>query len=352
MVPLWARLLRALPDAKLLLKSYGLSAQSARDALLAQFAEQGIKAERLIVLPPEESAQGHLARYGDVDIALDCFPYNGTTTTCEALWMGVPVITLAGKSHVARVGSSILAQAGLADFVAQTPQEYLDKAIALAKDAARRSELRKTLRARLRASPLLDAATFTRGLESAYMDMWADYAQKDDRSIRLHIGGSQKRPGWKILAAQAGANVDYVGELFDLSRFADGSVEEIYASHVLPRLDSGEQLSQALKELVRVLKRGGKARISIPDGEVLHRLLVDPQQSRHERSELKQLISGGQGGAGDDRYLELTFESISRSIVAAGFSKVERCGDFGLFHDASRQKFNGLPISLNLVAHK
>jgi predicted SAM-dependent methyltransferase len=352
MVPLWARLLQALPEAKLLLKSYGLSAQSARTALHAQFAEQGIGADRLIVLEPEASASAHLARYGEVDIALDCFPYNGTTTTCEALWMGVPVITLAGQSHVARVGSSILARAGLADLVAQSPQQYLDKAIALARDSARRSELRKSLRSRLRASPLLDAAAFTRGLESAYRDMWIEYAQKEDLSARLHIGGSQKMPGWKILAAQPGMDVDYAGELFELGRFADGSLDELYVPHVLAGLDSPEQRARALKELVRVLKRGGKARISVPDGEVLHRLLHDPQQTGHERSELLQLVWGGEAAAGDERYLELSFESLRGALVAAGFSKVERCGDFGLFHDVSRQKFNGLPVSLNLVAYK
>jgi predicted SAM-dependent methyltransferase len=354
MVPLWAELLQELPDAKLLLKSYGLAAQSARDAVVAQFATRGVKAERLIVLGPEDSATGHLARYGDVDIALDCFPYNGTTTTCEALWMGVPVITLAGNSHAARVGCSILGAAGLEDFVAESPRDYLDKAIALAKDAARRSELRRSLRSRLRASPLLDAAGFTRGLESAYAQMWAAYAQKEDFSVRLHVGGSQKMPGWKILAAEPGIDVDYVGELFDLSQFADGAVDELYASHGLARLDSDEQASQALKEFVRVLKRGGKARISVPDGEVLHRLLLDPQQSADERSDLTQLVSGGQADAdaAADRYLEFRFESISASLAAAGFSKVERCGDFGLFHDASRQKFNGVPISLNLVAYK
>jgi predicted SAM-dependent methyltransferase len=266
--------------------------------------------------------------------------------------MGVPVITLAGKSHVARVGSSILALAGLEDFVADSPQQYLDKAIALAGDAARRSELRKTLRSRLRASRLLDAPAFTRGLESAYARMWAAYAQKEDLTMRLHIGGSQKMPGWKILAAQPGVDVDYVGELFELSQFADGSIDELYASHVLARLDSAGQFSQALKEFARVLKRGGKARLSVPDGEVLRRLLVDPQYSEAERDDLMDLVSGGQADAGAERYLEFTLESISAALAAAGFSKVERCGDFGLFQDSSRQKFNAVPISLNVVAHR
>jgi predicted SAM-dependent methyltransferase len=170
--------------------------------------------------------------------------------------------------------------------------------------------------------------------------------------MRLHIGGSQKMPGWKILAAEPGADVDYVGELLDLSRFAESSIDEIYAPHVLARLAPGEQLPGALQEFVRVLKRGGTARISVPDGEVLRRLLLDPQQNEADRAELMQLASAGRPDAGDDEFLELRFESIGRSLAAAGFSKVERCGDFGLFHDVSRQKFNGVPISLNLIAYK
>jgi predicted O-linked N-acetylglucosamine transferase (SPINDLY family)/predicted SAM-dependent methyltransferase len=351
MVPLWARLLQAVPEAKLLLKSYGLSAESARQATLAAFAVQGIAAERLILLPPEKSQVDHLGRYAEVDIALDSFPYNGTTTTCEALWMGVPVVTLAGKSHVSRVGGSILSRVGLGDLVAGSEEAYLEKAIALAKDAERRSELRRGLRQRLEASALLDAAAFARGLEAAYADMWATYAQREDRSVRLHIAGSQKMPGWKILAEQPGPDVDYVGEPFDLSQFADGSVDELYVAHALARLDRGEPLRYALKEFNRVLKAGGKASISVPDAGVLQRLLLDPQLSEDERSSLKQSIAGGQRDSRSDE-LGLDFEYLGKCLAAAGFSKVDRCGDFGLFHDASRQKFNGVPISLNLVAYR
>jgi predicted SAM-dependent methyltransferase len=334
-----------------LLKSYGLSAESARQATLAAFAVQGIAAERLILLPPEKSQVDHLGRYAEVDIALDSFPYNGTTTTCEALWMGVPVVTLAGKSHVSRVGGSILSRVGLGDLVAGSEEAYLEKAIALAKDAERRSELRRGLRQRLEASALLDAAAFARGLEAAYADMWATYAQREDRSVRLHIAGSQKMPGWKILAEQPGPDVDYVGEPFDLSPFADGSVDELYVAHALARLDRGEPLRHALKEFNRVLKAGGKASISVPDAGVLQRLLLDPQLSEDERSSLKQSIAGGQRDSRSDE-LGLDFEYLGKCLAAAGFSKVDRCGDFGLFHDASRQKFNGVPISLNLVAYR
>ncbi len=175
MIALWARLLGALPGARLLLKSFGLAAQSARRALRARFAQHGIGAERLELCGPVDALAGHLGRYNEVDIALDVFPYNGTTTTCEALWMGVPVVSLAGRTHASRVGASLLHCVGLSEFVAQTPDQYLDLAAGLARDPARLAALRAGLRERMRASPLLDAQGFTRDLEAAYRNIWAAY---------------------------------------------------------------------------------------------------------------------------------------------------------------------------------
>jgi predicted O-linked N-acetylglucosamine transferase (SPINDLY family) len=180
MIALWSRLLRELPQARLVLKAYGLAAESARRALSGEFTRCGIAPERVALLPPDDSLTAHLARYHEIDVALDVHPYNGTTTTCEALWMGVPVVTLAGRSHVSRVGASLLARAGLADLVAASEDEYLAKARSLARDLDRRRELRASLRRRLSVSPLLDAAGFTRALESAYMDMWKAYANGGD----------------------------------------------------------------------------------------------------------------------------------------------------------------------------
>jgi predicted O-linked N-acetylglucosamine transferase (SPINDLY family) len=122
-----------------------------------------------------------MAKYNEVDVALDVFPYNGATTTCEALWMGVPVVTLAGATHVSRVGVSILNRAGLGELVAQSPDEYLEKARALAEDVERRRALRRELRARLSSSPLLDAVAFTQGIEAEYRRMWSDYVAAQSR---------------------------------------------------------------------------------------------------------------------------------------------------------------------------
>jgi hypothetical protein len=96
-----------------MMKAHALGAPRARSRLLEQFSAAGVAAERVLLLGPEDSAAGHLGRYREVDIALDTYPYNGTTTTCEALWMGVPVVTLSGPTHVSRVGASLLKRLAL-----------------------------------------------------------------------------------------------------------------------------------------------------------------------------------------------------------------------------------------------
>jgi predicted O-linked N-acetylglucosamine transferase (SPINDLY family) len=173
MIALWSRLLGRVPGSRLMLKAYGLSAASARHDFAARFAAHGVGPAQLVLNAPEPLHAGHLAKYNEVDVALDVFPYHGATTTCEALWMGVPVVTLAGTTHVSRVGASILNRAGLGDLVARSPEEYLETACALASDVGRRGLLRKGLRDRLTRSPLLDAVVFTRGVEAAYREMWS-----------------------------------------------------------------------------------------------------------------------------------------------------------------------------------
>ena len=132
-----------------------------------------------MVCGPESSFAEHLEKYGEIDIALDVFPYNGVTTTCEALWMGVPVVTLRGSTHVSRVASSILARVGLEELAADTPEDYLSIALRLSGDADRLQALRLGLRERLRNSPLLDAAGFTRSLEDAYLGMMERWRQSE-----------------------------------------------------------------------------------------------------------------------------------------------------------------------------
>ena len=165
-IRLWTRAVSAIPGALLLLKSVNFEDAALRDDIRSRFAAAGLDDARLLVLPPREGVSGHLAAYHEVDIALDPTPYNGTTTTCEALWMGVPVVTLAENVHAARVGASLLSAVGLADLVAPDEDSFVRTVADLAADTARRRSLRTALRDTVRTSPLCDGPAFARRFES------------------------------------------------------------------------------------------------------------------------------------------------------------------------------------------
>lgn len=171
-VALWASVLNAVPGSRLLLKTKPLTEDVTRERVAGIFAAHGVAAERLDLRGWVPEDRGHLSLYNQVDVALDTMPYNGTTTTCEALWMGVPVLTLFGRSHAGRVGASLLTQVGMADWIAAAPDQFAVRAVALASDFAGLSRLRQSLRARVAASPLCNAAAHARGVENAYRAMW------------------------------------------------------------------------------------------------------------------------------------------------------------------------------------
>jgi predicted O-linked N-acetylglucosamine transferase (SPINDLY family) len=142
--------------------------------LLERFLKQGVDGDRIKLMPPILDQREHLQTYSQVDVALDPFPYHGTTTTMEALWMGVPVVTLEGDRHAARVGASILSCLGLGELVAHNEDEYVQIATRLAAPDSRLNVLRRSLRSRLSESPLTDGARFTTHLEQAYFKMWEE----------------------------------------------------------------------------------------------------------------------------------------------------------------------------------
>jgi predicted O-linked N-acetylglucosamine transferase (SPINDLY family) len=169
---LWARVVAAVPGSRLLLKGPGLDEPDLRRDLAARFAAAGLSAERLELLAYAPSQREHLALYGRVDAALDTYPYNGTTTTCEAMWMGVPTVTLVGRAHASRVGLTLNSAAGLADLCAADEDAYVAAAAGLAADRRRLADLRATLRSRLAASPLGDAAAYAERLGAALCRAW------------------------------------------------------------------------------------------------------------------------------------------------------------------------------------
>ena len=174
-IALWSRLLHETPGTRLLLKTRPLADPAARDNVYRQFAAHGIDKDRLELIGWVEGMGGHLNLYGRIDIALDTFPYNGTTTTCEALWMGVPVVTLAGRLHAGRVGVSLLSRVGLGELVATSPEDYIAIASRLAGDRGRLQHLRGSLRQRMMKSTLCDSTGFTRGVEAVYEDLWDEF---------------------------------------------------------------------------------------------------------------------------------------------------------------------------------
>ncbi len=165
---LWLEILLAVPRSRLVLYA---PAGACREALLERFVRKNITAERLQFIGKQPWEQ-FVRSYQAVDIALDPFPYCGWITTCDALWMGVPVISLSGRTAVGRGGCSILSNIGLPELVAQSPQEYVEIAVSLAGDLSRLVELRATLRERMERSPLRDAKAFARDIEAAYRQMW------------------------------------------------------------------------------------------------------------------------------------------------------------------------------------
>lgn len=171
-VTLWADLLRTVPGSRLLLKAKQLKDASVADRVRERFVAHGIEASRLQLEGPIAGRGGHLTTYERVDIGLDPFPYNGVTTTMEALWMGVPVLSLAGERFLARQGVGILNNAGLGDWVAADGTSLIVKAQSWSADLERLSALRADLRRRLKASPLLDAPRFARHFEESLFGMW------------------------------------------------------------------------------------------------------------------------------------------------------------------------------------
>ena len=178
-VATWAALLARLPTSRLMLKGKPFADAGARARLEARFAAHGIAADRLSLRAVIPETSHHLGAYGLVDIGLDPFPYNGATTTCEALWMGVPVVTLVGDRHAARVGASLLTHVGLEELIASDAAEYVEIAAALAQDPARLAALRQSLRPRLQASPLTDAPAFTRKVQAAFRTMWRTWCEEE-----------------------------------------------------------------------------------------------------------------------------------------------------------------------------
>lgn len=190
-IALWSAVLAAVPGSRLVLKNRNLADPAMRALLAGRFADHGIEASRLELNEWQEDTVGHLAAYGQVDIALDTWPYNGVTTTCEALWMGVPVVSRVGATHASRQGRTLLAAIGLDHLARDSDAKFVRACQMLANDLAGLASLRAGMRQRLRASPLLDGARFARDVEAAYREMWPSSCAGDSSTASGHDHGAK-----------------------------------------------------------------------------------------------------------------------------------------------------------------
>jgi len=175
---LWAQVLKAIPTSRFMLLC---PEGSHRQPLLDLLQREGIRPDRVELIAGRPRLQ-YLELYHRIDMGLDTFPYNGHTTSLDSFWMGVPVITLVGQTVVGRAGLSQLTNLGLPELIAQTPLQYVQIAVDLAGDLPRLAELRRTLRGRMQASPLMDAPSFARNIETAYRQVWRNWCRHGENS--------------------------------------------------------------------------------------------------------------------------------------------------------------------------
>ncbi|MBL8419215.1 MAG: tetratricopeptide repeat protein [Dechloromonas sp.] len=396
-VALWARILLAVPNSRLFLKTKQFAQPSVQKRVRDRFSAHGIEGERLL-LSGQVAREDYLTPYHQLDIALDPFPYPGITTSVESLWMGIPVITLAGSSFLSRQGVGLLTNAGLSSWIAHTADEYVALARKHASDLGSLAQIRGSLRNRVAASPIFDSVLFAKHFSGALRGMWKNWCSSNPRRanaakwtaqytptlsppqgnyqvqfpisalpsrasqagsatspnrglLRLHIGGKEQKAGWKILNALQFDGVDYIGDVRNLSSFEDGCCEEVYASHVMEHVSQKDFLV-TLKGIHRILCAGGKFYFSVPDLETLCRLFVDPKLSGDQRFHIMRMIFGGQVDDYDFHYIGLTHEFMIDYFKQAGFSSATRVRTFGLFNDTSDFTPYDTPISLNMIATK
>jgi len=175
---LWSEILRKIPQAELLLKCQSFREEQTRAFVVDNLKKYGIEENRIKLLGFLPSHKDHMSAYNLMDVALDTIPYNGTTTSCEALWMGVPLITKEGERHSSRVGKTLLTAVGLEDWVTSSNEEYVAKAVECVQKRDQLRELKQTLRSRMQGSTLCDHVEFARKFESALRQMWKAWCEE------------------------------------------------------------------------------------------------------------------------------------------------------------------------------
>ena len=343
----WAQVLHAVPDARLILKWRTFNDEAFRQQVTDAFVARGIDSERIELRGPSFHAD-LLKEYADIDIALDPFPFTGGLTSCEALWMGVPVITWPQSRVVSRQTYAFLNQIGLPELAAKDADDYVRIAVELANDRDRLAQLRTTLRDRMRASPLMDITGFTRNLEDTLIDLYRRIeAEESHKSMHaktiLHVGPGHRNNGAKLPAVFQGGEwkeirldidpanePDIVGSMLDMAAVADASVDAIYSAHNIEHVYAHE-VPQVLKEFLRVLKPDGFLVVTCPDLQtVCQRVVEDKLGDAAYTSQagpitpLDILYGHGAALAAGHHYMAhkcgFTLKTLTQALHTAGFA--------------------------------
>jgi protein O-GlcNAc transferase len=358
------QILKAVPKGILIVKGSGEIATVIRR--YQERAKELDVLDRVRFLSQASSVEEHRGQLALVDLVLDTFPYTGATHTMEALYMGVPVLTLVGRHYYGRMSYSLLRNIGLDDCITWSVEEFIERGIQLANNPERLAKAKQTIRESYSKSIIWDPKRLAMAIEKTYFDLAHKHQIIDQvppldggeprlqvsQRIRLHIGGKDPHPDWKILDIQPREYVDYVGNAMDLSQFEDNSVEAIYASHVLEHFDYVRELPVVLKEWHRVLHFGGQLMISVPDLPTLCHLYIEEGASAEQRFSIMRMMFGGQTDEYDYHKVGLSWEYLFMLLTQAGFRIIRKVDRFGLFNDCSEMVVFGKPVSLNIIATK
>ena len=292
------KILAAVPQSVLWVSSVK-GVPSHQEMLRSQAERRGVDPSRLVFADRLASKADHFARHHHIGLFLDTLTLNASTTALDALWAGVPLLTVKGDRFSNRISNSMLHWVGLDEMVMPDLESYVARAIHLATHPDELAALRERLQASREAMPLFQTERFARHIEQAYATMWERYCRGEgpaafdvpalppeydtarptrppNLGLQLHLNGAEPREGWKIVAAEAGSDVDHVCDPRTLAAFGDETVDAIYAGWYYQRLSYREELPQALAAAYRVLKPGGTLRLAVPDFELLCSLMVNP----------------------------------------------------------------------------
>jgi protein O-GlcNAc transferase len=286
----WARILTAVPNSRLVLKWRTFNDDGFAQSIRQVFTSRGIAAERLELRGPSFHVDV-LKEYADIDIALDPFPFTGGLTSCEALWMGVPVVTWPQHQVVSRQTFAFLSAIGLEELAAQDADDYVRIAVALAQDKTYLATLRNSLRMRMQGSVLMDLPSFTSQLEQCLIDLYRNiYTNQQDimpQKTILHVGPGHRNngsslpqafltPNWSEVRLDIDPNnePDIVGSMLDMNAVDSGSVDAIYSAHNIEHVYAHE-VPIVLKEFLRVLKSEGFLLATCPDLQTVCALVAE-----------------------------------------------------------------------------